>query len=220
LTQTAVDQELTWTAARVTAVAITRDRPNGRHCCWVFSHTGASICSRPSAIRIRYDEVDEHVELPLFAPARIPNALHPIALCGSARLDRARGSGRGDTAAPCRPSQISRARRRPVAVVERQPRTAGFQRDLSSISPAVCTRTESPRRPAVSATVVNSQGSLSPCDTGEACDTRSSRPMACRRRAVWGCRAPGRALTPAIRRQPGGTLIFRTGTGTGTDAFA
>ncbi len=40
--------------------------------------------------------------------------------------------------------------------------------------------------------------------------------MACRRRAMWGCRAPGRALTPAIRRQPGGTVIFRTG----TDAFA
>ena len=166
--------------------------------------------------RIRYDEVDEHVELPLVAPVRIPNAFHPIALFGSARLDRARGSGRGGTAAQRRPSQISLARRPPVAAVERQPRTAGFQRNLSTISPGLCTQKKSPRRSAVSATVVNSQGSLSPCATGAACDTRSSRPMACRRRAVWGCRAPGRALTPAIRRQPGGTVIFRTG----TDAFA
>ena len=165
---------------------------------------------------IKYDEVDEHVELPLVAPVRIPNALHPIALFGSARLDRARGSGRGGTAAQRRPSQISLARRPPVAPVERQPRTAGFQRNLSSISPGLCTQKKSPRRSAVSAIVVNSQGSLSPCATGAACDTRSSRPMACRRRAVWGCRAPGRALTPAIRRQPGGTVIFRTG----TDAFA
>ena len=35
------------------------------------------------------DEVDEHVELPLLARARIPNVLHPIALFGGVRLDRA-----------------------------------------------------------------------------------------------------------------------------------